>query len=110
MRGWVLGLMLLAGPGMAADWTALDGTGVTAALAGKTLTYDDGTRQVFKADGATIYDNGQQSLGHWDVRGDQYCSVWPPSDHWACYGVEASGNAVRFVAGDGSVSVGKVAP
>ena len=106
MRGWILGLVLLAGPAAAADWTVLNGKGVTAVLAGKTLIYDDGTRQLFKPDGQTIYDNGQQSLGHWDVRGDQYCSVWPPSDHWACYGVEASGADLRFVAGDGGVTVG----
>ena len=108
MRGSVMALVLLAGPAMAGDWAVLDGTGVTSALTDKTVVYEDGTKQIFKADGGTIYDNGQQSLGHWNVQANQYCSVWPPSDHWACYGVEASGDGIRFVAADGSATTGKV--
>ena len=100
-------MVLIAGPAFADG--KLDGAAITLALTGKTLSYDDGTRQIFKPDGGTIFDNGQQSLGHWAVRGDQYCSVWPPSDHWACYDVTMAAAAISFVAADGKATVGHVA-
>ncbi len=110
MQKWVLALALVAGPVWAQD-AKLDGAAITTALSGKTIRYDDGTQQVFKAGGQTIFDNGRQSLGQWTVRGDQYCSVWPPSDVWACYDVTAgSGGAVSFVAADGSTSPGHITP
>ena len=103
-------MAVVAGPVWAGD-ARLDAAGITAALTGKTLAYDDGTKQLFQADGQTIFDNGRQSLGHWAVRGDQYCSVWPPGEHWACYDVTQNADGVvRFVAGDGSASAGHVAP
>ncbi len=44
------------------------------------------TRQTFTDTGTTTYiENGQASQGRWHVRGDQYCSSWPPSVLWACY-------------------------
>ena len=64
MRGWILAVALLAGPVWAAD-ARLDGAAIAAALTGRTVDHDDGTRQVFKADGQTIFDNGRQSLGQW---------------------------------------------
>ena len=88
----------------------LDDAAITMVLSGQSLTYDDGTKQVFKADGQTIFDNGTQSLGRWRVQGDRYCSLWPPSDRWACYDVtqSADGLAISFVADDGSTSTGQV--
>ena len=110
MRRWILALAVAAGPAWAGD-AKLEGAAIAAALAGKSVVYDDGTRQVFKADGQTIFDNGRQSLGQWTVRGDQYCSVWPPSDVWACYDVTTRADgAVGFVAADGSASPGHFAP
>ena len=108
MRGFYLVLALaLCGPAAAEDWTKLDGDGVSKALTERKLGYDDGASQTFRAGGATYYDSGgQQSSGRWDVRGDQYCSVWPPSDSWACYEVEVMGMEIRFVAADGSASTG----
>ncbi len=33
------------------------------------------------------------------MRGDQYCSVWPPSDDWACYAmtIDETGNTVVWI-------------
>ena len=87
----------------------MDAAQITVALTDRTLSYDDGATQVFRADGATVYDKGRVSEGRWAVRGDQYCSVWPPSDQWACYDLRASadGRALTFVAGDGSTTTGR---
>ncbi len=41
--------------------------------------------QTFFADRRTRYDDGRESWGLWEVRGDQYCSNWPPSPAWVCY-------------------------
>ena len=106
---WVLGLMMLAGSALAGPGWAdgkLDGKAIGAALTGKVLAYDDGSTQSFMADGETVYNKGSDSIGHWQVEGDRYCSVWPPSDHWACYDVTAAGAAISFVADGGSASVG----
>jgi hypothetical protein len=102
---------LLAAPALAED-TALDGPAILAALTDAKLVYDDGATQVFRAGGATIYDNGRQSSGRWAVREDRYCSSWPPSDTWACYGVTQSpdGQTISFVADDGSTTSGHQVP
>ncbi len=107
----VTALALMALPVLADDM-ALDGAGIAAALADKTLIYDDGSSQNFQADGATTYESGKPSLGHWALRGDRYCSVWPPSDYWACYDVvqSADGQSLTFVADDGSRTTGHYAP
>lgn len=46
-------------------------------------------RQIFNRDGSTSYYSGSrpESPGHWEIRENQYCSLWPPSDQWACYDV-----------------------
>ena len=108
MFRWVLMAGLLAGPAAAEaeDWRALDGAAITAALTARVLGYEGGGQQDFKADGTTIYDAGKPSLGRWGVRGDQYCSVWPPSEVWAYYDVAASGLKIRFRAADGSETLG----
>jgi hypothetical protein len=86
------------------DWNVLTGPEITTALSARELVYEDGTRQSFKADGATYFGD---TTGTWRIDGDQYCSVWPPSDRWACYGVEVSGLDVRFVAADGSATTAR---
>ena len=47
-------------------------------------------RQYFNRNGETPYidEAGAKTFGRWLVRGDQYCSQWPPSDRYVCYGVE----------------------
>ena len=64
MRVLVL-LALLAGPA-GAEAVKLDGAGVTKALVGVTLIYDDGTTQSFALDGGTVFDGGKgASNGRW---------------------------------------------
>lgn len=60
----------------------------------------DSWRQSFAKDGETIYmdASGAKTFGQWLVRGDKYCSLWPPSDRWACYemenGTDAAGKPI----------------
>ena len=58
----------------------LTGATVVTPRAGKTTI-----RQVFYSDRRTRYDDGRESWGLWEVRGDLYCSQWPPSPSWVCY-------------------------
>jgi hypothetical protein len=65
-------------------------------------------RQYFNKNGETIYIDaaGAKTIGEWLVRGDGYCSVWPPSEHYVCYplekGVSADGKLTyTFVSGSG---------
>ena len=110
MRVWAMIMLCLAVPAQAQDWTVLDHDGILAALTARSVVYQGGETQDFRAGGATAYEaKGAVSNGHWDVRGDQYCSVWPPSDLWVCYDmrIDASGLDLGFVAADGSVTVGR---
>ena len=65
-------------------------------------------RQFFNKNGETPYVDakGSKTYGQWLVRGDKYCSLWPPSDHSSCYGVERETRAdgsviITFVSGGG---------
>lgn len=51
----------------------------------------DSWRQSFAKNGETIYMDaaGAKTFGQWLVRGDKYCSLWPPSDRWVCYRMES---------------------
>lgn len=88
---------LLAGPAMAQDWTPLTGDAIQKALSGKKFVYPANEVQEFFESGRTLYVTSRPSWGYWEVRGDQYCSQWPPSDLWACYDVAGSGDAIRFI-------------
>lgn len=103
----VLAVMLWAGPALAGP---LDGAGVTAALTGQKVVYQDGSSQTFRADGVTFYTapGGAESQGRWRVEGNRYCSVWPPSDSWACYDVEGEAEVIRFISGGGDVTAGRL--
>lgn len=103
--GLVVALWPLAGA--AEGWERLEGEAMRAALEGRVLVYEDGTQQDFRADGQTLY--GADSWGRWRVEGDRYCSVWPPSDRWACYDLEREGERFRFLSDDGSETVGTYA-
>ena len=105
MRFAVILAVLLPAAALADDWAPLDGATITEALTDQWLKYT-AARQHFGADGQTLYDAGRPSWGSWAVRGDQYCSVWPPSDLWTCYDVRQNDDVIRFVASDGSFSDG----
>lgn len=88
-----------------AAWVRLSGAEITQALTGKVLEYGK-KWQDFRASGRTLYFAGQESWGYWAVRGDQYCSMWPPSDLWACYDMMRHEDRLRFVGQNGDVTEG----
>ena len=90
---------------LADDWVPLNGAEIAATLTARDVLYR-GASQRFFASGRTLYSAGQDSWGYWAVRGDQYCSQWPPSDGWDCYDMAAAAGQVRFIADDGSVTDG----
>lgn len=100
-------IWLCASAASAAEWRALDGEEIAAALTGKIVQFENAT-QDFRASGRTLYDAGRPSWGYWAVRGDQYCSMWPPSDLWACYDMAASGDGLRWIGAAGDVTEGVV--
>ncbi|MEM9369842.1 MAG: hypothetical protein AAGA26_01665 [Pseudomonadota bacterium] len=81
--GIVIVFACLWGLAMAGE-TELSGTEIRTLLTDSTVIGDK-TRQVFYASGRTLYNDGHDSWGYWEVRGDQYCSNWPPQQGWACY-------------------------
>jgi hypothetical protein len=105
MRRIALILLFLPTALYAQDWHRLAGDEIAQALAGHKAQYDRGW-QIFYASGRTLYNAGQDSWGYWAVRGDEYCSQWPPSDGWSCYQVEARGDSIRFVGRQGDVTEG----
>lgn len=59
--------------------------------------------QIFQRTGATFYMQGASvSNGLWDIRGDQYCSQWPPSQTWSCYDVVEDDGSVVFISSSGN--------
>ena len=75
----------------AENWFGLDGQGIGSILKDGQVTYENGHRQSFYADGTTEYSAGSQpSIGNWLVEGDFYCSQWPPQKDWDCYTVQLS--------------------
>lgn len=92
---------------LAGDWTKVAGDTVRAVLEGHRIIYANGASQEFRTSGATLYNLGRDSWGYWRVTGDQYCSMWPPSDLWACYDLEVSGSQLRFVGASGEKTVGQ---
>jgi hypothetical protein len=96
-----------------ADEIKLSGADITAALADHTLggKREDGSlwEQVFQKSGVTFYTVGSaQSQGVWDVRGDQYCSQWPPNQSWACYDMTKDANTYSFISASGQKSSGRL--
>lgn len=100
-------LPLLWAPVAQADqlWRDLSGPEIRAALTDSQIRYD-AAWQRFYASGRTLYNAGRDSWGYWRVDQGSYCSMWPPSDLWSCYQVEASGQMVRFVGQAGDVTTG----
>ena len=106
MRRFALILMLWPGFLAAEEFRQLSGNEILVALTGKKLDYGEGAWQTFDASMLTQYFSGRPSSGRWNVRDDRYCSLWPPSDLWACYDVQVSGQRVRFVDDNGGVTDG----
>jgi hypothetical protein len=80
-------LLVLAGPAAGAEERNLAGAQIRALLP-TIIVRGNGTSQSFSASGETTYsDHGRDSHGRWSVEGDLYCSVWPPNESKACYGV-----------------------
>ncbi|WP_171130129.1 MULTISPECIES: hypothetical protein [unclassified Ruegeria] len=101
-------LILLIWPGIAAadTFNTLSGDEILTALSGQKLDYGQGVWQVFEPSMVTNYFSGGPSTGRWAVRGDQYCSIWPPLDLWACYDVQQKGDVIRFVDDAGGITDG----
>lgn len=104
IAGILLGVLIGGGAGEAETWTQLDGSGIRAALDGRKLVYDGGAWQEFRTSGRTLYNAGSDSWGYWRVESDRYCSMWPPSDLWACYRMDRKGERLRFVSEGGDVT------
>jgi len=97
-----------ASPVLAQDWQPMSGDQIGDMLTEQVLVYEDAT-QKFYASGRTLYEASEPSWGSWAVRGNQYCSLWPPSDTWDCYDMTRAGDAVQFVDTYGNVSEGRLA-
>ena len=98
--------MLIATPVIAEDWTPMTGDQIKAELVGPRWDYG-GAWQEFMASGRTLYNAGEDSWGYWEVRGDMYCSTWPPAGGWACYSMQRSNSGmIRFIGESGDVTEG----
>ncbi|WP_051355261.1 hypothetical protein [Mesorhizobium erdmanii] len=86
---------------------AMKGPEILASLKGAHVQGDNWSQE-FDDGGATTYTrDGRHQEGRWDVRGDQYCSLWPPSDAWACYdmtmdSLDPAHEQVTWISADGS--------
>lgn len=95
-----------------ADETKMTGAEITGALSDHTLgSVGDGGKpwnQIFQKSGVTYYSNkGAQSQGNLEVRGDQYCSQWPPNQSWTCYDMTVDDGIFAFVSASGDRTTGK---
>ena len=107
MRKTIALLLALQALPAAAEELRLSEAEIRAALSDKIVagTDDSGKpyTQIFQKGGLTIYSVGPQasSNGFWDVRGDQYCSQWPPNESWSCYDMTGEGTGLTFIAASG---------
>jgi hypothetical protein len=103
--------LLLVAPARA-DEKPLNGAAIAALLSDQVMTGENKGRpwqQIFHKTGATFYTTGgAQSQGRWEVRGDQYCSVWPPSPAWACYDMVQDGEIYIFISRAGEQAPAKL--
>ena len=105
----ILAVIATAGP-VQAEWRVMNGDEISTALTDATLVYA-AARQQFHASGRTLYDSGRPSWGYWEVRRDNYCSQWPPSNVWSCYAMErdSDSGALRFIGERGDITEGRLA-
>lgn len=85
------------------EWRFMSGAEISIALTDRKLDYG-AQWQEFYASGRTLYVSGQDTWGYWAVRDDQYCSLWPPSDLWACYAMQTNETGLRFVGDGGEIT------
>lgn len=104
-RGALLLVIIFTHPAIAGE-RKLTGAEITAELNGHVFIGEtDGrkTEQDFMSSGSTMYtDSGNVSQGLWEVRGNQYCSQWPPHEAWACYDVVEDGQTITFIGSAGN--------
>jgi len=109
VRQILAALVILSATSAAAEeWRLLNGEEIRDALSDRTVDYA-AAWQDFRVSGRTLYNAGADSWGSWDVRGDRYCSQWPPNSAWACYDLDinADGSAVRFRGAGDDVTIGR---
>jgi hypothetical protein len=99
-------LVLATAPLASAAETTLDHKAILQTLTGAVVEGAN-WKQSFDRGGATTYEaEGKRQTGRWDVQGDQYCSMWPPSDRWSCYAVTeevgADATTIIWISADGS--------
>lgn len=101
---WIMALW----PGLmgAQEADLMSGAQIEAALTGQKLIYEGGAWQDFRESGRSLYNAGRDSWGYWAVRGDRYCSQWPPSDSWACFDMQRAPDGVTFIGDHGDVTTG----
>lgn len=109
MRQFAWVMAMIPGIALAEDWQPMQGADIAEALTGRVLVYENGAEQAFHASGQTRYTAREDSRGVWEVRGDQYCSQWPPAEAWACYDMVRDGRVIRFVGTRGDVTDGTYA-
>ncbi len=108
VRLFALILVIFGGVAHGQDWQSIDGQQIRDTLSDKVVIYDNAEQKFFSS-GRTLYNAGQDSWGTWAVRGDKYCSQWPPSEQWTCYSMTRAGQRVQFVDGNGNVFEGQLA-
>ena len=100
-------VMLASTPIAGADERPLTGAEIKDALSGNTVAgVQDGQawKQYFDPNGRTTYvSGGRASPGRWSVRGDKYCSQWPPSERWDCYAMTGEAGKMTFIPDGGGV-------
>lgn len=113
---WAAFFTALAMPAIAAE-RPLTGAEIDALIKGNTVAghSDKGNwKQYFAASGETAYLSGDApaSYGAWDIRGDKFCSQWPPNDRWTCYDVTgdlaAAPKTITWIGGGGTKYPGAV--
>ena len=91
----------------AGEESRLTGAEITERLSGNTVFGNQrgaAWKQFFDSDGNTTYvqEGSRPSAGKWEVRGDDFCSLWPPSPRWDCYIMTGAGEKVTWIPhGDG---------
>lgn len=108
MRRFALILALWPGFLAAEEFRTLAGDEILSVLTGQKLDYGEGISQTFDDTMLTQYFAGGPSAGRWAVQGDRYCSLWPPSDLWACYDVQQRDDVIRFIDDSGGTTDGTI--
>jgi hypothetical protein len=107
----IFALLVISAPALA-DERKLSGAEIKQALADHTLKGkgDNGEwTQDFDPSGRTTYSQGNSnSPGTWQIKGDQYCSAWPPNPNLSCYDVTRDGDTVTFISSGGGRAPGVI--